>query len=79
MNTKFTAHWNQNQPRPDPLMTRKGAAFLLMSWRRNARKNSNYERWTLKRNGLHSFTMSCPVYPDEFYTIAWTVSPRGNV
>jgi hypothetical protein len=69
--TSFTAQWNNYPPQPDPSMTRTRAAKLLRAWRRNARKKSNSAQWTLKRNGLHSFTVFAPNYPNEIHTITW--------
>ena len=68
----FTAQWNDHTPQPDPSMNRERAARLIRAWRRNARKNTNSGRWTLRRNSLHSFTVSAPGYPAEFHTITWT-------
>ena len=71
-NSNFTAQWNDSQPQPDPSMTRDRAAKLIKAWRRNSRIPSNHQLWTLKRKGLHCFTVSCPGYPDEFHTLAWS-------
>ena len=68
----FTAQWNDYPAQPDPSMNRERAARLIRSWRRNARQPSNTGRWTLKRNGLHSLTVSAPGYPADFHTIAWS-------
>ena len=70
--TEFTAQWNVYAPLPDPYMTRERAAKMIRAWRRNARQPSNHAKWTLKRNSLHSFTVSAPGYPNEFHTMAWT-------
>ena len=75
MQTTFTAQWNDHEPQPDPSMTRERAARLIRAWRRNARKKSNRQPWTLKRNGPHSFTVSAPGYPAEFHTIKWSRQP----
>jgi len=53
-------------------MTRERAAALIRAWRRNTRKKTNGGPWTLKRSGLHSFTVSAPGYPAEFHTITWS-------
>lgn len=70
--TTFTARWRDYPAQPDPTMTRERAARLLKAWRRNARQPSNHQPWTLKRNGLHSFTVTAPNHPTEKHTIEWT-------
>ena len=70
--SRFTARWNDYPDQPDPSMTRERAALLIRTWRRNSRKKTNSPPWTLKRTGLHSFTVSAPGYPAEFHTITWS-------
>lgn len=70
-NSKFTAQWNDYPAQDDPSMTRSRAAILIRCWRRNSRKKSNHELWTLEKIGLHKYTVSAPGYPLEFHTIEW--------
>jgi hypothetical protein len=70
--SQFKARWNDYPDQSDPSMTRERAAHLIRCWKRNARKKTNSQPWTLKRTGLHSFTVSAPGYPTEFHTITWS-------
>lgn len=73
--TTFTARWNDYPAQPDPSMNRDRAARLIRAWRNNARKRTNSQPWTFRRNGPHSYTVSAPGYPAEFHTIEWKTAP----